>query len=217
MKKKKIITVAIDSGAAAGAGTVAKKISKHFKLFYLDTGKIYRYIGKLKILNPKKFKYSLIKQKMTKLKIKDLQNKNLLSDKVAVSASLIAKDNKIRKLVRGFQKKYAYNPPKKYKGSILDGRDIGTVIMKDAMFKFFITASIKTRATRRYKEYKRLNKKISYNEVLKSIKKRDKSDMQRKFGKLKKTKESILINTDKLSKRACFLKIKHIMDRKLKS
>ncbi len=217
MKKKKIITVAIDSGAAAGAGTVAKKISKHFKLFYLDTGKIYRYIGKLKILNPKKFKYSLIKQKITKLKIKDLQNKNLLSDKVAVSASLIAKDNKIRKLVRGFQKKYAYNPPKKYKGSILDGRDIGTVIMKDAMFKFFITASIKTRATRRYKEYKRLNKKISYNEVLKSIKKRDKSDMQRKFGKLKKTKESILINTDKLSKRACFLKIKHIMDRKLKS
>jgi len=217
LKKKKIITVAIDSGAAAGAGTVAKKISKHFKLFYLDTGKIYRYIGKLKILNPKKFKYSLIKQKITKLKIKDLQNKNLLSDKVAVSASLIAKDNKIRKLVRGFQKKYAYNPPKKYKGSILDGRDIGTVIMKDAMFKFFITASIKTRATRRYKEYKRLNKKISYNEVLKSIKKRDKSDMQRKFGKLKKTKESILINTDKLSKRACFLKIKHIMDRKLKS
>ena len=217
MKKKKIITVAIDSGAAAGAGTVAKKISKHFKLFYLDTGKIYRYIGKLKILNPKKFNYSLIKRKMNSLKVKDLQNKDLLSDKIANSASVIAKDNNIRKLVRNFQTKYAYNPPKRYKGSILDGRDIGTVIMKDAMFKFFITADIKIRAIRRYKEYKKLNKKISYNEVLKSIKKRDKSDKQRKFGKLKKTKESILINTNKLSKRACFLKIKHIMDRKLKA
>ena len=154
---------------------------------------------------------------MNSLKVKDLQNKDLLSDKIANSASVIAKDNNIRKLVRNFQTKYAYNPPKRYKGSILDGRDIGTVIMKDAMFKFFITADIKIRAIRRYKEYKKLNKKISYNEVLKSIKKRDKSDKQRKFGKLKKTKESILINTNKLSKRACFLKIKHIMDRKLKA
>ena len=216
-KRKKKITVAIDSGAAAGAGTVAKSIANHFNLFYLDTGKIYRFIGKLKILNPKKFNYSLIKRKMNSLKVKDLQNKDLLSDKIANSASVIAKDNNIRKLVRNFQTKYAYNPPKRYKGSILDGRDIGTVIMKDAMFKFFITADIKIRAIRRYKEYKKLNKKISYNEVLKSIKKRDKSDKQRKFGKLKKTKESILINTSKLSKRACFLKIKHIMDRKLKA
>ena len=206
----------MDSGAAAGAGTVAKSIANHFKLFYLDTGKIYRVIGKLRLQNIKKFNYSLIKKKMNILKIKDLQNKNLLSEDVAISASIIAKDNKIRKLVRNFQIKYAYNPPKKYSGSILDGRDISTVIMKDAMFKFFITADIQTRAKRRYKEYKSLNKKISYNEVLKSIKKRDKSDIRRKYGKLKRTKDSILINTTKLSKKACFLKIKHIMDRKIK-
>lgn len=206
----------MDSGAAAGAGTVAKSIANHFKLFYLDTGKIYRVIGKFRLQNIKKFNYSLIKKKMNILKIKDLQNKNLLSEDVAISASIIAKDNKIRKLVRNFQIKYAYNPPKKYSGSILDGRDISTVIMKDAMFKFFITADIQTRAKRRYKEYKSLNKKISYNEVLKSIKKRDKSDIRRKYGKLKRTKDSILINTTKLSKKACFLKIKHIMDRKIK-
>jgi len=215
-KRKNIITVAMDSGAAAGAGTVAKSIANHFKLFYLDTGKIYRVIGKFRLQNIKKFNYSLIKKKMNILKIKDLQNKNLLSEDVAISASIIAKDNKIRKLVRNFQIKYAYNPPKKYSGSILDGRDISTVIMKDAMFKFFITADIQTRAKRRYKEYKSLNKKISYNEVLKSIKKRDKSDIRRKYGKLKRTKDSILINTTKLSKKACFLKIKHIMDRKIK-
>lgn len=215
-KRKNIITVAMDSGAAAGAGTVAKSIANHFKLFYLDTGKIYRVIGKLRLQNIKKFNYSLIKKKMNILKIKDLQNKNLLSEDVAISASIIAKDNKIRKLVRNFQIKYAYNPPKKYSGSILDGRDISTVIMKDAMFKFFITADIQTRAKRRYKEYKSLNRNISYNEVLKSIKKRDKSDIRRKYGKLKRTKDSILINTTKLSKKACFLKIKHIMDRKIK-
>ena len=154
IKKKNIITVAIDSGAAAGAGTVAKKIAKHFNLFYLDTGKIYRFIGSLRLKNPEKFNYSLIKNRINKLKLKNLYSKILLSEEVAISASIIAKDNKIRKLVRNFQKKYAYNPPKKYAGSILDGRDIATVIMKDAMFKFFITANIKVRALRRLKNTK---------------------------------------------------------------
>jgi len=216
-KRKNIITVAIDSGAAAGAGTVAKSIAKHFNLFYLDTGKIYRFLGKLKDNKKKKFTYSLIKKKVKELKIKDLANKSLLSDKIAVRASIIAKDKKIRKLVKNFQTNCAYNPPKKYNGSILDGRDITSIIIPDAMFKFFITADVKTRAIRRFKEYKMLNKKITYTEVLKSIKNRDKSDRNRKFGKLKKTKDSTLINTSKLSKRACFLKIKLIMDRKLKA
>ena len=216
-KRKNIITVAIDSPAAAGAGTQAKLIAKHFNLQQLDTGRIYRLIGKLKLKNPKKFNYSLIKKKIKKLQMVDLQNKDLLTDKVATSASIIAKDNKIRKIVHSFQLQCAYNPPKKYKGSVLDGRDIGSVIMKNAMFKFFITASVKTRALRRYKELKSLNKKLSFSEVLKSIKKRDKSDYNRKISPLKKTKDSILINTTKLSKKACFMKIKHIMDRKLKA
>ena len=217
IKRKGIITVALDSGAAAGAGTVAKRIAKYFNLFYLDTGKIYRFIGKLKNKNPSKFNYSLIRKKMKILKMKDLHNKDLLTDEVAMSAAIIAKDNKIRKLVRNFQSKCAYNPPKKYAGSILDGRDISTVIMKDAMFKFYITANVKTRAMRRYKEYRGLNKKITFKDVLKSIKIRDKSDKNRKYGKLKRSKESILINTTKLSKTAQFLKIKKIMDRKIKS
>jgi len=85
------------------------------------------------------------------------------------------------------------------------------------MFKFFITASLETRAKRRFREYKSLKKKISYKEVLKSLKNRDKSDRQRKYGPLKKTKDSILINTTKLSRKRCFEKIKAIMDRKLKS
>ena len=147
--------------------------------------------------------------------MKDLQNKNLLSDRVATSASIVAKDIKIRNIVRKFQQKCAYSPPIKYAGSVLDGRDITTIQVKDAKFKFFITADLKIRAKRRYKEYKSLKKKITFKEVLKSLKNRDKSDRQRKHGPLKKTKDSILINTSKLSRKRCFEKIKAIMDRKL--
>ena len=215
-KRKKIITVAIDSPGAAGAGTQAKLISSHYNLYYLDTGKLYRYIGLLRLKNKKKFAYTLVKKKIKSIKIKDLKTKNLLSDNVAVSASIIAKDKKVRDIVHKFQKKCAYSPPIKYAGSVLDGRDIITVQVKDAMFKFFITANIKTRARRRYKEYKILKKKITFKEVLKSLKNRDKSDRNRKYGPLKKTKDSILINTTKLSRKRCFKKIKAIMDRKLK-
>ena len=217
MKFKKIIRVAIDSPAAAGAGTQAKLISKHYNLFYLDTGKIYRLIGNLKIQNPKKFNYSFIKKNIKKIKVKDLKNKKLLSNEVGVQASIIARDKKIRKLVHNFQIKCAYHPPKKYNGSCLDGRDITYKIIPDANFKFFITANIKTRALRRFKELKMLSKKISFIDVLNSIKKRDKSDYSRKVSPLKKTKDSILINTTNLTKRACFLKIKKIMDSEIKS
>jgi cytidylate kinase len=217
MRLKKKIKVAIDSPAAAGAGTQAKLISKHFNLFYLDTGKIYRLIANMKLTQPKKYGHTLIKKKMNQLTIKDLKNKKLLSDEVGTMASIISKDKKIRKLVHTFQIKSAYHPPKKYNGSCLDGRDITYKIIPDADFKFFITANSKTRALRRYKELKVSNKKISFNDILKSIKKRDKSDYNRKISPLKKTQDSILINTTNLTKRACFLKIKQIMDRKLKA
>ena len=214
-KRKNIITVAIDSPAAAGAGTQAKLISKNYNLFYLDTGKIYRYIGMLKLNNNNKFTYNLVKHKISKLKLSNLNNRKLLSNEVAKSASEIAKNKRIRNIVHNFQQRCAYNPPKNYKGSVLDGRDIITVQVKDAMFKFYITASLKVRAKRRFAEYKKLNIKITYQEVLKSLRNRDKSDKQRKYGPLKKTKDSILINTTKLSKKASFLKIKAIMDKKL--
>ena len=216
MISKKKIKVAIDSPAAAGAGTQAKLISKHYNLFYLDTGKIYRLIANIKITQPKKYNLLLIKKRMKKLKMKDLENKKLLSDEIGTMASVISKNKNVRKLVHDFQIKSAYNPPKKYKGSCLDGRDITYKIIPDAEFKFFITASPKTRALRRYKELKTVNKTTSLNEVLKSIKKRDKSDYNRKISPLKKTQDSILINTTNLTKRACFLKIKQIIDKKLK-
>ena len=214
-KRKNTLKIAIDSPAAAGAGTQARLISKHYNLLQLDTGRCYRYIAYIKLTNPSNYNYSFIKNKISKLTTKELQNRMLSSDKVATIASKIAKDKKIRKLVYKFQHKCAYNPPTKYKGSCLDGRDICSVIVPDADIKLFITANIKTRAMRRFKELRAKNINITFQEVLKSIKKRDKSDINRKISPLKKTKDSILINTSNLSIRACFLKIKKIIDRKI--
>ena len=215
LKRKNILKIAIDSPAAAGAGTVAKAISKHYNLFYLDTGKIYRFIAYLKLKFPKKYNKKFIESKIKYLRVGDLSNKNLISDKVGTEASKISKKKYIRKLVHSFQLKFAYNPPKNYSGSCLDGRDITYKIVPDADFKFFITANIKTRATRRFKELKKLKKNVTYADILKSIKNRDKSDYNRKISPLKKTKDSLLINTTKLNKRACFLKIKKIIDKKI--
>ena len=215
IKRKNILKIAIDSPAAAGAGTLAKSISKHYNLLYIDTGKAYRFIALNKLKYPKKFNSKFIRKKIKNLKIKDFNDKSLLSDEIGTEASKIAKDKKIRKLIHDFQVNYAYNPPKKYKGSCLDGRDITYKIIPDADFKFFITANLKTRVMRRFKELKRLKKQISYDEVLKSIKNRDKSDYNRKISPLRKTKDSMLINTTKLSKRSCFLKIKKIIDKKI--
>ena len=147
----------------------------------MDTGKAYRLIALYKLKYNKKFNLKFLKKKINKLKIEDLNDKKLLSDKVGTEASIIAKDKKIRKLIHSFQTNFAYNPPKKYNGSVLDGRDITYNIIPDADFKFFITANVNTRAIRRYKELKVFDKTIKYQEVLKSIKKRDKSDYNRKI------------------------------------
>ena len=217
IRRKNILKIAIDSPAAAGAGTLAKAISKHYNLFYLDTGKAYRLIAFYKLKYPKIYSLKFIKNKIKNLKTRDFTNKKLLLDEVGYEASIIAKNKNIRKLIHSFQTNIAYNPPKKYVGSCLDGRDITYKIVPDAEFKFFVTANVNTRAERRYKELKKLKKSVTLKEVLKSIKKRDKNDYNRKISPLKKTKDSILINTTNLTKRACFLKIKKIIDRKIKN
>jgi len=206
-----MIKVAIDSPCAAGAGSIARLISSHYGLIYCDTGKIYRIIGKIYLENPKKFNYTLVRKVTKNLNLKKLHDKKLLSDDVANAAAIIAKDKKIRQLVLGFQRKIAYSSP-----SCLDGRDICSFVVKDADFKFYITANVKVRAKRRFKELKKLGKKITYKEVLKSIRKRDLIDRTRAVSPLIRTKTSLLINTSKLTIKGGFLKIKKIMDKKLK-
>ena len=216
MKKKIKIKVGIDSPVAAGAGTISKLIAKNYKLLYLDTGKIYRFMARQIIDKKPKNKLKFLKKISRNINLNKLKQRNLLNDDVAYLASQIAKDLKVRNLVVRFQRRLAYHPPNKYNGSILDGRDINSKIIKDADFKFYITANIKERAKRRFKEYKSLNKKVKFSEIFKNLKKRDLEDRTRRHSKLKKTKDSILINTTNLSIRESFLKVKKIMDKKLK-
>ena len=116
----------------------------------------------MKINNKKKFNKKFLKKKIDNLDLKSLQNKKLLSDEIGTEASIIAKNKDIRKLVHSFQINCAYNPPGKFRGSCLDGRDITYKIIPDADFKFFVTANIQIRAKRRYQELKKLKKKFLF-------------------------------------------------------
>ena len=213
--KLKRFKVAIDSPAASGAGSISKMLAKRYNLLYCDTGKIYRYLAHKLITKNITNKITYLKKISKKIDLKKLHNKNLLNDKIAFNASQIAKDLRVRKFVLKFQRNIAYNPPKKFNGSILDGRDICSVVVPDADIKLYITASVNIRAKRRHKELVRLGRKVKFAKILKSMKKRDREDRTRVHSKLKKTKDSHLINTTNLSIKSSFLKVKKIMDRKL--
>ena len=217
LKKIKKIRIAIDATAGSGSTSLAIKLAKHYKLRYLDTGKVYRWCA-LEIIKKKpKNKIKFLKKRIKSLNLKKLQDKRLIDDKVAQVTSQISKDVRVRKIVFNFQKHIAYNIPKGWQGSVLNGRDITYNIIPDATFKFYITASLFERSRRRYKELKSLRKKVNFKEIMKSLKKRDKSDKNRKKqeGKLIKNKNSQLINTTHLSITGSFLKVKKIIDRKL--
>ena len=217
LKKIKPIRIAIDATAGSGSTSLAMKLAKHYRLRYCDTGKVYRWCALQIIRKNPKNKIKFLKKRIKNLNLKELKNKKLIDDKVAQITSQISSDFRLRKLVFGFQRKIAYNIPKGYAGSVLNGRDITHNIIPDATFKFYVTASIFKRSQRRFKELKKLGKKVTFKEIVKSLKKRDKSDKNRgkKQGKLVKTKDSWLINNTHLSITECFLKVKKIIDRKL--
>jgi len=214
-KKIRIIRIAIDATAGSGSTTLAKKLANYYKLRYLDTGKVYRWCALQIISNKPKNKISFLRKKIKILNLKKLDDKKLIDDKVAQFTSIIAKNPKIRKLVYNFQRNIAYKIPKKFRGSILNGRDITYNIIPDATFKFYVTASLFERSRRRTLELKNLGKNVSLKEVSKSLKKRDKSDKNRRYSPLKLSSDSLLINTTRLSITRSFLKVKKIIDREL--
>ena len=130
------------------------------------------------------------------------------TQKKAIQAKLLSE-------IESTQKKIAERPPRGFKGVCLDGRDITYNIMPNADVKFFMTASTNVRAKRRFEELKKLNHKISYKEVINSIKARDKSDFTRKISPLKKTKDSILIDSSNMTIKKCFIKMKNIILKKI--
>jgi len=130
-----------------------------------------------------------------------------------MASAFLAKDKKIRIFVSEYQRKIADNPPKKYSGVCFDGRDITYKIMPKADVKIFMTANVKVRARRRYKELKKYNSKVKLKDILESVEKRDKSDYTRKISSLKKTKDSILIDNSNMSIKECFDLIKKYINK----
>jgi len=214
---KKKLLIAIDGTSSSGKGTLAKNLAKKYRLFHLDSGKLYRFLA-FKILGlktKKKINFQFLKQQLKNLNLNELQNERLTSEKVTKFSSIISKKVKIRKMLKSIQKKLVYFPPKKFNGSVCDGRDIGTKIIPNATVKIFLNASLNERAKRRYKEYLKDRIQTSLTKVKKDLRKRDHDDATRRISKAKPAKDAVLIDSSSYSKTAVFKKVCNIIDQKV--
>ncbi|MBE6050988.1 MAG: (d)CMP kinase [Clostridium sp.] len=199
------ISVAIDGPAGAGKSTIAKLVAKEFNLMYINTGAMYRAVALRASengLTPENVEEicSLIKDMKMKFENDDLilDGENI-QDKITMPeissmVSAYASIPEVRKILVELQR----NMSKEF-DVIMDGRDIGTVVLKDSPFKFFLTATPEERATRRYKELKGRNIECSYDEILKDIIERDYKDTHRETDPLKKADDAIEVDTTGLN------------------
>ena len=202
------VIVAIDGNAASGKGTLAKKLSKYFNFAYLDTGKLYR--ASALIIKEKGIDYKDIQMVINLIRKHNFSDfnfndKHLKSDEVGKLASLISGYKDLRKILLTYQIKFAQEQHPNKRGVILDGRDIGTVVLPEANIKFFVTASIEARAERRWKELISLGQSTIKRHVEKDIRDRDKRDSKRKYSPLVASQDAILINTTNLDANEVFL------------
>ncbi|MBE6064365.1 (d)CMP kinase [Clostridium cochlearium] len=195
------VLVAIDGPAGAGKSTIAKLVAKKFDLMYIDTGAMYRaitYLAQIRNIPPSNVEglcnlINSISMYFENGKIivngEDL-SAEIRDPNVSGNVSLYASIPEVRTLLVKLQKDLA----SEYE-VVMDGRDIGTVVMPNAPFKFFLTATPEIRADRRYKELKEKNQQIEYKDILEEIIKRDYIDSNRKTSPLKKAKDAIEIDT----------------------
>jgi len=194
--------VAIDGPAGAGKSTVAKIVADKMNMTYIDTGAMYRAIALLSIKYEKNNIDDIINlAKKVKIEIhgtricinsKDVTNA-IRGLEVTNKVSEIAKIPEIRILMTRLQRQMA-----KSKGIVMDGRDIGTTVLPDAKYKFYLTANVKERAARRYKELIEDGQKVTLKQIEKDIMQRDRQDKQRAFSPLAVAKDAIIIdNTQK--------------------
>ena len=202
-----MIEIAIDGTAASGKGTLARRLSVKYDFPHLDTGSMYRMVA-LELINDKKNNYTNLEIESCKiakkLSFKQLENNKLRSEVVAALASKIASFPSLRETLNLKQIEFANVNKRKYGGCILDGRDIGTKILPNANFKFFINASVEIRAKRRL-----LEKNISFlhgndeecmlQSLISDITKRDLSDSRRKTSPLVPAEDAFIIDTSSIS------------------
>ena len=183
-------TVAIDGPAAAGKGTISRAVALHFGFEHLDTGLLYRAVGKKVLAGLPAIEAA------TTLSADDLaEPESLRGPDVAQAASRVAVISEVRAALVDFQRAFAMRAG----GAVLDGRDIGTVICVDAPVKLFVTASAEVRAERRYKELLGNGHDAVFETVLADVRERDARDMERSEAPLKPAEDAVLIDTSTLS------------------
>ncbi|RCL03495.1 MAG: cytidylate kinase [Candidatus Tokpelaia sp. JSC161] len=187
--------IAIDGLAASGKGTLARQLAKYYSLPYLDTGLTYRAVARSMLENNIKFSDEETAIQIAKqLNVLKLNPNHLHALSIAEAASKISILPGLRFVLSQKQRKIAQTMP----GAVLDGRDIGTVICPNADIKFYIVASIKERAKRRYLQIKKEHKAI-YKNILSDLKNRDQRDINRVESPLQQAKDALLLNSTKLS------------------
>ncbi|MGL4731576.1 MAG: (d)CMP kinase [Clostridium sp.] len=199
------MSVAIDGPAGAGKSTIAKIVGEKLGLMYINTGSMYRAVtyialennisyketGKLmEVLNNSKMYFEGDNLILNGKDITEMLTMPNISNNVSNYAAIPSVREKLVKMQQDIAKEYAV---------IMDGRDIGTVVLKDSKYKFYLTASAETRAMRRYKELTLKNIEVKYEEILEDIKKRDFIDSTRKINPLTKAEDAIEIDSSHLS------------------
>tara|TARA_E500000178_G_scaffold125734_1_gene125554 strand:+ start:463 stop:1107 length:645 start_codon:yes stop_codon:yes gene_type:complete len=211
--KNKKFQISCDGGAATGKSTGAKMVSKKYGLKFLSSGLLYRYAGFLIKKNKPKNIASFLKRKFQKLNYKDLKKINLHSQEISEISAKIAKMNKVRKILKKYQLSFA----KKYKNCCIEGRDISTQILPNSEVKFFFICNLETASIRRYKELKKSNPNINLKDVKKALRIRNISDKNRKNSPLLKHRDSVVIDTGKLDKKAMVTKMSKYIEKSLKN
>ena len=207
--KNRYLQISCDGGAATGKSTGGKLISKKYKLKFLSSGLLYRYAGYLLLKDKPKNKISYLKKKFTKLNFRNLEKLNLHSQKISETSAKIARINKVREIL----KKYQLNFAKKYKNCCIEGRDISTKILPNSTVKFFFICNLNTASKRRYKELKKSNPNVNLKDVQKALRIRNLSDIKRKNSPLLRHRDSVVIDTGKLSKQAMLKKMSKHLER----
>ena len=211
IKKNIKFSIAIDGSSASGKTTGSKIISKKFKFKLLSSGKLYRYLAYKIIKNNKKYDQKYIRNQSKKITLLKLKNKKLNSPRITKLSSIIA----TKKYIRSELKKFQIDFIKKNNKVIIEGRDIASKIIPNADLKIFFKCSLKEKAKRRLKEYKKLNKNTKLSEVKKSLKLRDFSDKNRKESPLLFVKGAVLVDTTKLTINQMKLQLVSLVNKEL--